>query len=471
MDEFEEFDDFRDKVSTISEDGSRLWVYPKKPKGKLYNYRTITSWVLLAILFAIPFVKLHGDPILLFNVLERKFIIFGVMFYPQDFHLFVLSMIAFIVFVVLFSVIFGRIFCGWICPQTIFMEFVYRPIEYWIEGNYSQQRKLDESPLDFNKVWRKGLKHILFFLISYITAHFFLAYIIGIDQIILLVKDGPATHLGGFAALIVFSVVHYFVFAKLREQVCIIICPYGRLQGVLLDRNSIVISYDYKRGEPRGKYHPLENREETGIGDCIECGSCQAVCPTGIDIRNGTQLECINCTACIDACNSVMRRVNKPEGLIRYASERTIADKSKLKFNVRILFYSVVLVGLLLLIAFLFSVRTDIESTILRAKGTMYQEYDSAHYSNIYMIQVINKTRHTLPVELELDEPDGEIKLIGDPLVVGKGEVGEAQFMVLIRKPDLKSSNTKVEFKVMSNGKEMDEIKSTFVGPNALDRK
>jgi polyferredoxin len=203
----------------------------------------------------------------------------------------------------------------------------------------------------------------------------------------------------------------------------------------------------------------------------VECGSCQAVCPTGIDIRNGTQLECINCTACIDACNSVMRRIKKPEGLIRYASERTIADKTKLKFNVRILFYSVVLTGLLILIAFLFSIRTDIESTILRQKGTMFQEYDSLHYSNIYMIQVINKTRKTLQVDLKLDEPEGEIQLIGDPLIVNKGEVGEAQFLVLLKKSDLKSSNTEVEFKVMSGGEEMDEIESTFVGPNSLDKR
>jgi len=471
MEEFEEFDDFRDRQSTIGEDGSRVWVYPKKPKGILYNYRQLVAFVLLAIFFVIPFIKVHGDPIVLFNILERKFIIFGVMFYPQDFHLFVLSMIAFIVFVVLFTVIFGRIFCGWICPQTIFMEFIYRRIEYWIEGNNSQQRKLDEAPLNFSKIWRKSLKHILYFLISVVTVFFFLAYIVGMDRVEVIIIEGPMANISGFIGLVVFSIVHYFVFAKLREQVCIIICPYGRLQGVLLDNNSIVISYDYVRGDPRGKYNPLENRADAGKGDCIECGSCQIVCPTGIDIRNGTQLECINCNACIDACNAIMRRIKKPEGLIRYTSERNITEKTPLKLNLRILLYSCVLSGLLILIAFLFSVRTDIESTILRAKGSLYQEYDSAHYSNIYSIQVINKTRKKLSVELILEKPAGEIKLIGGPFVVEKGAVGEAQFLMLIRKKDVKSSNTEVEFKVMSDGKEMDEIESTFVGPNELDRK
>lgn len=472
MEEFDEFDDFRDRQSTIGEDGSRVWIYPKKPKGKLYNYRKIVALLLLAIFFVIPFIKVHGDPLLLFNVLERKFILFGVMFYPQDFHLFVLSMIAMIVFIVLFTIIFGRIFCGWICPQTIFMEFVYRQIEYWIEGNNSKQRKLDQSKLNYNKIWRKGLKHIIFYLISFVVAHFFLAYLFGIDYVKSLITDGPKAHLTGFFGIIVFSAVHYFVFAKLREQVCIIICPYGRIQGVLLDRNSIVVSYDYKRGDPRGKYNPLENRADNNKGDCIECGSCQAVCPTGIDIRNGTQLECINCTACIDACEAIMKRVKKPKGLIRYASEASIADNKQIKFNSRILFYSLVLGGLLLLIVFLFAIRTDIESTILRQKGTMYQEYDSVHYSNIYMIQVINKTRNELPVELLLEEPvGGEIKMIGEPLVVGKGKLGETRFLLVLQKNKVTSSNTKVKFKVLSNGKEMDDIESSFVGPNELDRK
>lgn len=471
MQEFDEFDDFRDRQSTIGDDGSRVWIYPKKPKGKLFNYRRLTALLLLAIFFGVPFIKVNGDPLMLFNILERKFIVFGVMFYPQDFHLFVLSMIAFIVFVVLFTIIFGRIFCGWVCPQTIFMEFVYRQIEYWIEGNNSQQRKLDQSPLNFNKFWRKSLKHILFYLISLLVAHFFLAYLMGIDFVKQLIKDGPAAHVGGFLAMLAFSAVHYFVFAKLREQVCIIICPYGRIQGVLLDRNSIVVSYDYKRGEPKGRYIPHENRVSAQKGDCVDCGSCQLVCPTGIDIRNGTQLECINCTACIDACDSVMHRINKPKGLIRYASEASIAENKKLTFNFRILYYSTVLFGLLALIAFLFSIRTEIESTILRQKGTLYQEYDSVRYSNIYKIQVINKTRKLLPVELKLEKPEGgEIIFVGEQLKVDKGEIGEGQFLLLLKKSIVKSSNTEVVFKVLSEGKEMDEIKSTFVGPNKLDK-
>jgi len=469
MNESEEQDSFRDRVSTIAEDGKRLWVYPKRPEGKLYNYRNLVAYLLLLFFFVTPFIKVHGDPLLLLNFIERRFIIFGVVFFPQDFHIFVLSMITFIVFVVLFTVIFGRIFCGWICPQTIFMEFVFRKIEYLIEGNNSRQRKLDEQVMNFDKFWRKTLKHIVFYLISFVTANFFLAYIIGMDAVEKLIKDGPAANLPGFLGMLVFSGVHYLVFAKLREQVCMIICPYGRLQGVLLDRNSIIVSYDYKRGEPKAKYNPLEDRKKAEKGDCIDCNSCVLVCPTGIDIRNGTQMECINCTACIDACDKVMDRVHKPRGLIRYASENSIAQGIKLRFNVRILFYSVVLSGLLILIGYLFSIRTDIESTILRMPGSMFQEYDANHYSNIYTIQVINKTRKDLPVELMLEEPEGTIKMMGNPLVVKNGEVGEATFLVVIDKDEVKSSLTEIEFKVLSEGREMDEIEATFVGPNSLD--
>ena len=470
MENINEFDDYRDRVSTIASDGKRVWVYPKKPKGKLYNYRKITSYVLLAFFFLAPFIKIKGEPLLLFNILERKFILFGIPFFPQDFYLLMPIMISFIVFVVLFTVIYGRIFCGWLCPQTIFMEFVYRRIEYWIEGNNKKQERLDQAPLNFDKLWRKGLKHFLFYSISLVTIVWFLSYVIGMDQVVRIIGEGPVDHLALTMGIIVLAGVHYLVFAKLREQVCSIICPYGRLQGVMLDRNSIVVSYDYKRGEPRGKYNPMEDRNASGKGDCVDCISCVQVCPTGIDIRNGTQLECINCTACIDACNSVMKRVNKPKGLIRYASERSIADTVPLRFNVRILLYSVVLLGLLTLTAFLFSKRTDIETSILRMPGSMYQEYDERHYSNIYVLQVVNKTRETMPVEIELIEPEGEVKMMGDALSIGKGEVSKANFLLVLDKADVKTSLTKVKFRILANGKEVDVISSSFVGPNSLDR-
>ncbi|MCP4552715.1 MAG: cytochrome c oxidase accessory protein CcoG [Bacteroidetes bacterium] len=461
---------FRDNLSTVSKEGKRVWVSPKMPKGKLYNYRKLVSAFLLLLFYIGPFLKFKGDPFLLLNVIERKFIILGVIFWPQDFHLIVLSIISLVVFITLFTVIFGRIFCGWICPQTIFMEFVFRQIEYLIEGDYNKQKKLDRQEWNSEKVLKKSFKHISFFTISVITANTFLAYLVGIDKVLELIVAGPIAHIANFITLIIFSGIFYFVFAFFREQVCTIACPYGRLQGVLLDEKSIIVAYDYKRGEPRGRHNPLEDRDETTKGDCINCNSCVVVCPTNIDIRNGTQMECINCTACIDACNRVMDRIKKPRGLIRYDSEKGISQGIRSIFNTRAIAYSVFLTILLVLLGVLFALRTDFETTILRQRGTLFQEYGEDNYSNIYQLEVVNKTRKEHLVELKLLNPEGEIIMMGDPIIAKKGEVSTATFLTVLKKENLNSSNTKLKFGIYSNDKLINEYEVSFVGPNSLDK-
>ncbi len=462
---------YRDKLTTVSEKGKRIWVYPKKPKGRLYNYRKIVSAVLLTFFLVMPFIKYRGDQFLLFNIFERKFIIFGVIFWPQDFHLIVLSLISLVVFIILFTVVFGRIFCGWVCPQTIFMEFVFRQIEYLIEGDSNKQKKLNREPWDINKIWKKSLKHLVFFLIAFVFANIFLAYLIGMDELKLYITNGPANHLASFIGIILFTGAFYFVFAFFREQVCTIACPYGRLQGVLLDKKSIVVAYDYKRGEPKGKHNPLEDRDKSKKGDCIDCKSCVMVCPTNIDIRNGTQMECINCSACIDACNAVMTRIKRPKGLIRYDSEVGILKGDHNIFNPRSIAYSVVLTVLLVLVGTLFAFRADFETTILRQQGTLFQEYGENTYSNIFTIEVVNKTRKSHTVEVRLLSPEGEIKPMGDPVQAEKGEIGKGTFLALIKKSDLKSSNTRVRFGIYSGDELIEEYEATFIGPNSLDKK
>lgn len=457
---------YRDKLSTVSNEGKRIWVFAKKPKGSFTNKRKILAFLLLAIFYVGPFLKFDGEPIMLFNILERKFVIFGVVFWPQDFHLILLTFISSIVFIALFTVVFGRLFCGWVCPQTIFMEFIFRQIEWMIEGSPAAQRKLDQGPMNIEKLWKKTLKHTIFWAISIITSATFLAYIIGINEVFDFLKEGPIDNFGGYAGLIIFSGAFYFVFAFFREQVCTIACPYGRLQGVLVDKKTILVGYDYRRGEPRG---PIKKDSTMDSGDCIDCGSCITVCPTGIDIRNGTQLECINCTACIDACDSVMDRVNKPKGLIRYDSEEGLEKGKHSIFNARSIAYSFVLFLLLIFVGYLFMQRGDFESTILRARGSLYQNYGTDSLSNIYNFNLVNKSKEELFIDYKLESPKGRIKHIQENIAVPVGEVGKGTFLIVIDKKDLFSSNTPVIIGLYRNGQQVDTYSSTFVGPGSLD--
>lgn len=459
---------FRDKLSTISSDGSRAWVYAKKVKGHFFNRRKAVSIILLAILFIGPFIKIGNEPFMLFDVLHRKFVIFGVVFWPQDFHLIVLSFIVTILFVALFTVIFGRIFCGWLCPQTIFMEFVYRQIEYLIEGDVAKQRRLNKQALNFEKIWMKSLKHIVFFFISFITATTFLAYMIGIENVYDFLKEGPVNNFQGYSGLIIFSGIYYFIFAFFREQVCTIACPYGRLQGVLVDKKTILVGYDYKRGEPRG---PITKDGISDNGDCINCSACVVVCPTGIDIRNGTQLECINCTACIDACDAVMDRIEKPQGLIRYDSEEGIETGHHSIFNMRSIAYSIVLVLLMFFVGYLFMLRGSFEATILRARGSLYQIYGTDSLSNIYNFTLVNKSNEPIKIDYKLESPVGRIKHIQENTTVEVGKIGRGTFLIIISEDQLSSSNTPIIIGIYKEDEKVETYNSTFVGPNALDKK
>jgi cytochrome c oxidase accessory protein FixG len=447
---------YRDKLSTVSEEGKRVWVYPKKPKGRFFNYRKIFSFFLLALFFVTPFLKYKGDPIFLFNILERKFILFGMIFWPQDFHLVVLSLITLVVFIILFTVVYGRVFCGWVCPQTIFMEMVYRQVEYMIEGDFMKQKKLDKQEWNFEKTWKKSLKHVLFYVMSYVIANIFASYVLSMDELMNYYKEGFTAHVTFFIGITIFSGAYYFIFAFFREQVCTIACPYGRLQGVFLDDKSIVVAYDYVRGEPRGK------KEK---GDCIACNSCVNVCPTGIDIRNGTQLECINCTACIDACDEVMDRINKPRGLIRYDSEKGISENVHKILNPRTIAYSVVLLILLGVVSTMLFLRADFETTILRQRGTLFQKYGEDSYSNIYEIEFVNKSRKRHEVAIKLIEPKGKIVMMTDDIVVEKGEIGKGKFLTVLKTSELKSSRTILKFGLYSDNELVEEYEVTFVSP------
>lgn len=462
---------FRDSIGTVTSEGKRAWVFPKKPSGKLYDYRKWVSYFLLAFLFLSPFIKINGNQFLMFNILERRFNIFGFPFWPQDFHLFVISMLTGVIFVTLFTVAFGRIFCGWICPQTIFMEMVFRRIEYWIEGDRGKQIRLSKQPWNGEKIRKKGLKFIVFAFISFLIANVFLAYIIGSDKLLQYVTDGPFSHLNTLISLLIFTAVFYFVFAWFREQVCIIACPYGRLQGVLLDKKSIVVAYDHKRGESingRKKYRKNEDREALGFGDCIDCFQCVNVCPTGIDIRNGTQLECVNCTACIDECNHIMESINLPKGLIRYASEENIEKKTPFRLTTRMKGYIGVLAIMVGVLTGMLFLRNDIEATILRLPGQLYEHKENNMISNVFTYKLVNKTTNNIEnVKLKLMSHTGNLKLVStrNSLTVSGQDIAEGTLFIEIDNSLLSGDRNKIKIGVYKEDKLIETTTANFLGP------
>jgi cytochrome c oxidase accessory protein FixG len=457
---------YRDSIRSITEDGKRAWVFAKKPSGRFTRAREVVAVFLLGIFFAGPFLTINGQPILLLNILERKFIVFGMAFFPADFHLLALGGLTLLLSLVLFTAIYGRIWCGWACPQTIFMEMVFRRIEYWIEGDRSAQIRLDKQAWDAEKITRKVVKHSVFFALSFAIANLFLAYIIGKDALWTIMTDPPIEHIGGLIAITIFSVVFYLVFARFREQVCHFACPYGRHQSVMVDEDSLSVAYDFKRGEQRANPKERYANKSAAYGSCIDCHECVRVCPMGIDIRNGIQLECTHCTACIDACDSIMDKIEEPRGLIRYASLNGILTGKKTFMTPRIAAYSGVLTVVMALFVVFFSMRSETESIILRTPGVLYSELPDGRVSNMYTITVLNKTFDEKPVELRLISPsEGEIRSIGDFTILEPQAIKEGRFLLIIPKTSLTGPSMDIQIAILSGDEVLERIQTSFIAP------
>jgi cytochrome c oxidase accessory protein FixG len=454
---------FRDHLATLDESGRRKWVFAQRPSGKWYSLRTYISWGFLIVFFALPFISIDGRPLFLFNIPSARFIIFGKVFWPQDFFIFGLTMVTFIIFIILFTAAFGRLFCGWICPQTIFMEMLFRKIEYFIEGDAAAQRMLKNSPWTGEKIWKKTAKHLVFFLIAFVIANTFLAYIIGVKELYGIISEPPGRHVGGLFSVLIFSGVFYSVYAFFREQACTVVCPYGRLQSVLLDKNSMIVAYDHKRGEPRGKF---SKKADNDRGDCIDCMQCVKVCPTGIDIRNGLQMECVGCTACIDACNHMMEKVGRPLDLIRYASENGITRGEPLRYTTRMKLYTGLLCVLVAVLAGLLLSRKDVDATVMRAPGMLFQERGGDSVSNLYTIKVANKTTRQVPLQLKLTSVEGNVDIVGGRSVLLKKEdEGSGTFFIVLPKSVIHERKTKINIALYEGERKIDELSTNFLGP------
>lgn len=459
-----DFAHFRDQLYNVDSGGRRIGFFPKKPKGRFYAWRTRVAYLLLALMFGLPWIKVGGEPLFLFDVLHRKFIVFGITFWPQDFVMFALFAVSLVIFIFLFTSVLGRIWCGWTCPQTVFLEMVYRKIEFWIDGNSTAQRKLESAPWTWDKIKKRVLKHSIFIGIAFWVSNTVLAYVIGMDEVLEYMRTSPAQNLILFGAVIANTGIFYFVFAWFREQACIYMCPYGRLQSVLLDNDTLVISYDHVRGEPRGKLK--KKSPDPNMGDCIDCKQCVAVCPTGIDIRNGTQLECVNCTACIDACDEIMDKVGRPRGLVRYASRRQIVEGKPFRLTRRAYVY----VGVILALAVTFSVvwigSSDLRVKILRAPGQTYTETPDGNITNLYNLEAINKTDKARSISFRLAGQEGSVRLIGtDSFRVSAAEQAEVALLVELPPSEVKGMTFDIEIELLEKNEVVRKVSTRFNGP------
>ena len=462
QEDYKKPENFRDKVSTIGDKGKRLWIFPRKPKGRYTQARSILSWFQLIFLLSGPFIKINGNPLLMLNIIERKFVIFGQVFWPQDFYLFALLLVAFFISIILFTTIWGRVWCGWLCPQTIFMEMLFRKIEYTIEGDFRQQKRLAEMPWNREKILKKGTKAFLFFAHSWVIGNVLLGYIIGGDALLELITDDPAKHIAGLTVMALFTLAFFWLYMWFREQFCTFLCPYARLQSVMLDNNSIAVAYDDQRGEPRmrGK----ERKETPNAGDCVDCGICQQVCPTGIDIRNGfPQLECINCTACIDACDTVMTSVNKPRGLIRYASKNMIDNRTKFKITPRIIIYSTLLTALLTFCGMLLLLRSDVNINLMRERGFTYQIRPDGKVSNFYNALITNKSSENQSIKITSSL--GEIIKVNQDEEIKAGEKTEWKFFIVADPDKVQEGRNMISINFYKNSNIVRTEEISFLAP------
>ncbi|MEI7830330.1 MAG: cytochrome c oxidase accessory protein CcoG [Prolixibacteraceae bacterium] len=449
--------DFRDRPINIDASGQRKRINAKQPNGKWYTRRNVVGYALILFLVIAPLLKIHGHPFMMLDILNRKFYIFGLMVFAEDTYILALVMAVAVVSIVLFTVVFGRLFCGWACPQTLFLELVYRKIEFLFDGNGRKgKKKKDESN---PSLIRTLAKHTVYILISIFFTNVFLLWFIGPEQLLKIITEPVSDHLAGFLIMMALSVFYYWVYSYFREQICTLFCPYGRMQGVLLDNNSISVIYDYKRGEPR-------NSKVSEGGDCINCLQCISVCPTGIDIRNGSQLECIHCAACIDECNLVMKKINKPYNLIRYDSVTGVEIGKRSLLNTRSIAYTGVLVLLMVILAFTVGRRTTIDVTLWRAQGTLYQQLDSETYSNIYQVMFLNKGNEPLELTLRLlDFPNGELSIADNKVVLPpNGKMKEAM-IIKLKKSNLTGRETVCKIGLFSGDQLKETVTTNFLGP------
>jgi cytochrome c oxidase accessory protein FixG len=449
-------------LTTLTREGKRRWIYPTPSDGRYQRARLLVAWALIALFLLLPVVHIGGKPAVLLDVVRREFALFGLTFYPTDTLLLLFLAVFMVLGVVLFTALLGRVWCGWGCPQTVYLEFVFRPLERLIEGPEHVRKRRDDGPWTFDKTWRKSLKLGLYLAISLVLSHAFVAYFTGWDQLLAWMTGPPAEHWGFFVVMGLTTALVMFDFTYFREQMCTITCPYARLQSVLLDPDSLIVSYDPVRGEPRGR-----GKQRDGLGDCIDCFACVRTCPTGIDIRDGLQMECVACTQCIDACDAIMDKVGKPHGLIRYTSERALAGQPTRRLRPRTFLYS----GLMLVMATLFltalTTRGDFDLHIGRSKGDPYMVLPDGRIANRLTFRVRNQTDMPVTFTLAATQPQGtQVQVIGaSPVALDPGAMKHIETWVMVPSASFTTDRQEGLFQLTFSNGITETRPFTLVGP------
>ena len=412
--------DFRETLYTVDATGRRKWVYPSLVRGFFYKRRQIVILALLLFYISMPWLEIAGKQAILFDIFNRKFVFFGLTFWATDTRFLVVVLGALAVSLFFFTALLGRVWCGWACPETVFLEFLFRPIEALIEGTPAERKKLDASPWNARKLRLKGRKYLVYTVLAWFLASTFLAYFVGREALLAMMASPPTENLGLFILTLVMMGVLLFQFGWFREQFCTVLCPYARFQSVLMDDQSLLVGYDPIRGEPRGKVERAGS--ERKHGDCVDCGLCVRVCPTGIDIRNGTQLECIHCAQCVDACDSIMAKVGRPLGLIRYDTEAALKGGVRRIRRPRVMIYGSMLVVYAIVFVYLLGTRDLSEAQLLRAKGSMpFQPLADGRISNQLQLHLSNKSDTDLHYSVESGTQGVELIAPMNPFTVAAG--------------------------------------------------
>ncbi len=450
-------------LSTLNKDGSRRWLRPRLSKGPFYHQRFWVAWALILLFTLVPILRMNGKPLMLFDLAAREFTLFGSTFHATDTLLLMLLMVGILLSVFLVTALLGRVWCGWACPQTVYMEYLFRPIERLIEGDHLSQHEMDQSGAMGG---RRLLKQAIFIIVSAFLANTFLAYWVGWDTLLTWITGSPLEHWGGFLVMAITTVLMFADFAWFREQTCIVACPYGRFQSVLLDKHSLIVAYDARRGEPRAKLRK-EDTPRAG-GACVDCNHCVVVCPTGIDIREGLQMECIHCTQCIDACDSIMERIGQPKGLIRYGSQHEMASGERRFLRPRVLLYPLAILLIFGLLVYNLARREDSVVTILRGLGTPYSEMAGGEVGNTIRIKVDNQRGVDRAYWIRLVEPaQGRTIIPSNPLPVPAKSMATGTVVVIVPAVLFAQPGAAAVFEVSDSLGFTTRVRTALLGPDA----